>query len=165
MCFWDYIFLDYISLECIGRGTWKKLTVPFAQPANQSNIEKSIFEESFTFYIPESYIMYLSDGCWFILCTMFGCTGGGGVGGTSTDETPTVPEQYRFPPPLSTPPHLCPYLVHKITNVPFYMGLVLSGFQEGKSILGGGPKNWDFFGPWNGNERSECHSIWAATYK
>ncbi len=43
--------------------------------------------------------------------------------------------------------HICPCLVHKITNVPgVYMWLVLSGFEGGLSITqgilgGGGPKN------------------------
>ncbi len=36
------VVLDYIRLDCIGHVTWKK-NLFFALPANQSNIEKSMF--------------------------------------------------------------------------------------------------------------------------
>ncbi len=53
-------------------------------------------------------------------------------------------------------------VIHKITNVPVVIWrLYLMVLRRATSIQGAleevGPENRDFFGPWKGNERSECH--------
>ncbi len=105
--------------------------------------------------------MYLSDRCWFLLCTCgpppHECSWNFNVTREGEGQVQLKFQQYLYSidsPPLSHPPHPCPCLVHKITNAPvFCMGFYLvvlrgqihnSGHFRGG---GGGPKNLDFFGP------------------
>ncbi len=71
------------------------------------------------------------------------------------------------PPPVSRPPY-APYQltqewsqIHTVTiNVPvvylaaWYVMILLGEKSFLGPLEGVGPENWDFFGPWNGNERS-----------
>ncbi len=80
------------------------------------------------FYVPEAYFMHFLYTCWFLNCSV-----------QKTDLMYIKLSLYLF----------------------FYVALGLNDFDAGKSItqtIGrGGPWNQDFFGPWHGNERSECY--------
>ncbi len=89
-----------------------------------------------------------------------------------TPRVPTLPTLHPFYSPPQTPhpliidhlwmgPKIFSLLSRKLPMFLLWGWSWTNGFGWGKSISQdvwrGGPWNWDFFGPWNGNERRECH--------